>query len=154
MRTLEAVRRSFRPDRIDALFVMDSVPRDAKFFYDRSGTLYRAMERCFDTDDLLRSFEESGFYLDHIAPEPLGPLPPAERRALLHSYLPSFTQRLRTYRPAAVVVLMRGILPLVRSAMTGAGLLFEPFCTAFPSHGNQARFHAEMTAILPQLGTP
>ncbi len=153
---LEEVRARFRPEKITTLFVGESAPHSGRFFYKEDSNLYRHMRQAFGGgDDFLVRFKSKCFYLDDLALEPINQIraSAARREARLRA-IPSFAKRLIDYQPEAVVVLMRGIEPMVRIAMRRA-LLSVPFqVVTFPiHHKNVLRFRLEMETILPQLPT-
>jgi hypothetical protein len=153
---LEEVRARFRPEKIATLFVGESAPHSGKFFYKEDSNLYRHMRKAFGAgDDFLAKFKSSCFYLDDLALEPINQIKAsaARKEARLRA-VPSFAKRLVEYRPEAVVALMRGIEPMVRTAMQQAQLSVPLQVVTFPiHHKNVIRFHLEMEKVIPQLPT-
>jgi hypothetical protein len=152
MNRLENIRRSFRPDSITTLFVGESAPHGGTFFYTQNSGLYREMQKAFQgTEHFLEDFKQSGFYLDDLVPEPVNQLENKPRRALCRESISSFVERLKDYKPQAIVILLMSIKPMVLKAMQEAGLSYEPYCTPYPGFGNQRRFHLAMAKIIPHL---
>jgi hypothetical protein len=150
----ENVRRSYRPARITTLFVGESAPHGGTFFYNQDSGLFREIRKAFKSaESFLEEFKRSGFYLDDLVLEPINHLPRIARTSLQKQSIPAFASRLKTYNPAAVVILLKSIKPMVLAAMRQAGLSFEPFCTPYPGMGNQPRFHQAMAQIIPSLPT-
>ena len=152
MSNLEEIRRSFRPDAITTLFVGESAPQSGKFFYSGNSSLFYAMKRAFGGQPMfLEDFKSKGFYLDDLVLVPVNKLEENERSRLRWSSTAGLAQRLLKYRPEAVVIVMQAIKPMVREAMRGAGLSYQPFCTPHPAFGNWTRFHTAMTKIIDSL---
>jgi len=152
MNDLEELRRSFRPQRITALFVGESAPHSGRFFYSGNSSLFYAMQRAFGGKaTFLQDFKRSGFYLDDLVPMPINKLESPERSALRWKFVASLANRLRDYKPQAIVIVMRAIKPMVLEAMRGAGISYEPHCTPHPAFGNWTRFHTAMTEIIDSL---
>jgi hypothetical protein len=149
---MEATRKRFRPNRITTLFVGESRPHSGAFFYDQNSNLFKAMKKAFDAgDDFLELFQTSGFYLDDLVEEPVNKIEKRARKARCRENIPSLAARIKKYNPEAIVILMCGIRPMVVEAMFKAGLTYEPYCTPFPTFGNQRRFHEAMIKIIPSL---
>lgn len=152
MNNLEELRRSFRPRRITTLFVGESAPQSGKFFYSGNSSLSYAMQRAFGSKaTFLEDFKRSGFYLDDLVHVPVNKLERRERSALRWKSVASLADRLRDYKPEAIVIVMRAIKPMVLEAMRSASLPFEPHFTPHPAFGSWTRFHTAMTEIIYSL---
>jgi len=152
MNTLESVRNSYRPGRIATLFVGESAPHGGTFFYNQDSGLFREIRKAFRGKDLfLEDFKKNGFYLDDLVREPVNHLGNKDRTSLCRESVPSFAERLRDYKPEAIVILLYSIKPMVLKAMLEAGMSYQPYCTPYPGFGNQPRFHKVMTEIIPNL---
>jgi hypothetical protein len=82
---------------------------------------------------------------------PINKLEGRERSRRREEAVPELAKRLIEYKPKAVVVVMRAILPKVRQAMRMAGISYEPFCVPHPAFGNWTRFSNAMTEIIDDL---
>jgi hypothetical protein len=152
MNRLEELRKSFQPDCIATLFVGESGPASGRFFYSGNSSLFRAMKRAFgDRETFLEDFKRNGFYLDDLVLTPINKLDRRDRSRRREEAVPELAKRLVEYKPKAVVVVMRAILPKVREAMRMAGILYEPFCVPHPAFGNWTRFSNAMTEIIDDL---
>jgi len=152
MNRLEDLRKSFCPDCITTLFVGESAPESGKFFYSSNSSLFCAMKRVFGNGEtFLEDFKKKGFYLDDLVSTPINKLERRDRFIRRQEAVPGLARRLVEYKPKAVVVVMRAILPMVRNAMRMSGILNEPFCVPHPAFGNWARFDHEMRAIIDSL---
>jgi hypothetical protein len=149
---LETLRKSFQPDCITTLFVGESAPDSGRFFYSGDSSLFHAMKRAFGSKEtFLGDFKKKGFYLDDLARMPINKLEGRERSRRREEAVPELAKRLIEYKPKAVVVVMRAILPKVRQAMRMAGISYEPFCVPHPAFGNWTRFSNAMTEIIDDL---
>ena len=152
MNGLEKLRKSFYPDSIATLFVGESAPASGRFFYSGNSSLFRAMKRAFgDRESFLEDFKRSGFYLDDLVLTPINKIERRERSRRRQEAVPELAKRLAEYKPKAVVVVMRAILPKVRQAMEIAGMSYEPFCVPHPAFGNWPRFSNAMKEIIDDL---
>jgi hypothetical protein len=152
MTNLEELRRSFRPHRITTLFVGESAPHSGRFFYSGNSSLFYAMQRAFGSKaTFLQDFQRSGFYLDDLVEAPVNKMERRERSVLRWKSVASLADRLRDYKPKAVVIVMRAIKPMVLEAMSKADLVCELYCTPHPAFGNWTRFHTAMTEIIYSL---
>ena len=155
--TIEAVRRRFFPKRIATLFVGESAPHSGDFFYygnsAMSAHMKRAVQLAFGKcdDDFLKTFQAYGWYLDDLVLEPVNHLPKPQRMAKCLDWQKSLADRIATYRPGAIVSLLKSIEPYVYSAATMAGSDAVRYGVPFPGMGQQARFQAEMAAIIRKL---
>ena len=152
MDDLEELRKSFRPGLITTLFVGESAPASDRFFYSGDSSLFHAMKRAFGNQEIfLEDFKKKGFYLDDLVLTPINKLERRERLTRRQEAVPKLAKRLVEYKPMAVVVVMRAILPTVQRAMRMAGISYEPFCVPHPAFGNWARFSNAMKEIIDSL---
>lgn len=151
---IEAVRARFRPEQITTLFIGESAPKSGKFFYvgntQMLGNMRRAVESAFGrTDNFLARFKGFGWYLDDLVLAPVDDLPPAQRKAQCRASRKSLADRIKDYRPDAVVSLLRRIETDVDVAVAMAGYNKARFAVPFPGMGTN--FQDEMAAIIYQL---
>jgi hypothetical protein len=152
MNNREELRLSFRPHRITTLFVGESAPHSGRFFYSGNSSLFYAMQRAFGGKAaFLQDFKRNGFYLEDLVSVPINKLASRERSAHRWQSVASLANRLRNYKPEAIVIVMRAIKPMVLEAMRSAGISYEPYCTPHPAFGNWTRFHTAMTEIVHNL---
>jgi hypothetical protein len=152
MNGLEKLRKSFYPDSITTLFVGESAPASGRFFYSGNSSLFRAMKRVFgERETFLDDFKRNGFYLDDLVLTPINKIERRERSRRRQEAVPELAKRLAEYKPKAVVVVMRAILPKVRQAMQIAEMSNEPFCVPHPAFGNWPRFSNAMKEIIDDL---
>ena len=152
MSRLEELRKSFRPDRITTLFVGESAPESGKFFYSGNSGLFREMQKAFGGGStFLEDFKRNGFYLDDLVLTPVNKLRDKERSALRWESVVKLADRLKDYKPDAIVIAMCAIEPMVRESMRIAGIPYEPYCIPNPAFGNLNRFHTAISKIIDSL---
>jgi hypothetical protein len=118
-----------------------------------SAHMKRAVQLAFGKcdDDFLKTFQAYGWYLDDLVLEPVNHLPKPQRMAKCLDWQKSLADRIATYRPGAIVSLLKSIEPYVYSAATMAGSDAVRYGVPFPGMGQQLRFQAEMAAIIRKL---
>ena len=155
MNDLEKVRRSFRPQHITTLFVGESPPHNGTFFYKRDSRLYYRVKEAFGNGaNFLSEFKAKGFFLDDLVLYPINQIKDKnERNEHRRKGVSLLAGRMKDYRPAAVVVLMCAIKPMVVDAMNQAGLSSVPlYVTPFPIFPkNLKAFKEKMAEIMPKL---
>jgi hypothetical protein len=153
---VEALRGSYRPDRITTLFVGESAPVNGTFFYDGNNSMVRYMRRAVEaalpgTGDFLDRFRDYGWYLDDLVLSPINHLTPSARKAAWYGSCGSLAARIAEYQPLAIVSLLSGIKDIVSDAARKAGSKVSLHSVPFPGMGNQTKFHNEMIKIVPEL---
>ena len=154
---VEAVRTSYRPERITTLFVGESAPHSGKFFYVGNTAMLRNMRRAVElsfgeSNDFLESFKAYGWYLDDLVRTPVNKgLLKSERKAKCLDARKSLADRIAEYKPGAIVSLLLGIKPFVDEAAKIAGSNVPRYAVPFPGMGNQVRFQAAMVCLIPKL---
>ncbi|MBW6396299.1 hypothetical protein KPL78_00500 [Roseomonas sp. HJA6] len=154
MNDTEALRLSFRPERVRMLMVGESAPAGGTFFYRANSNAYREIRKAFgrDGDDgFLAWFKAQGFYLDDLVLTPINTTGRAERQSACEAGIAPLSERIRNYRPQMVIAFKKSICREVLEAVrrSGTGAAYE--CTHFPGVGQQAKFRADMALILPRL---
>jgi hypothetical protein len=158
MAATEALRSSYRPNRITTLFVGESAPASGAFFYDGDNTMVTYFQRATDialpgNGDFLARFRDHGWYLDDLVLEPVNHLKGAPRRAACRAARDSLSARIAEYQPLAIVVVLLAprVKDVVFDAARRAGTTAALFAVPFPGMGWQGDFHTEMQRILPAL---
>lgn len=153
---VEAVRARYRPERIVTLFVGESAPYNGAFFYCGDSAMLRHMQRAVElalgeSDNFLDRFKAYGWYLDDLVLTPVNQLTKSQRKAKCLAAQPSLADRIATYRPEAIVSVLLVIKPFVDAAAIMAGITAPRYAVPFPGMGQQARFQADIAAIIPKL---
>lgn len=125
----EVTRLMYKPEKINVLFVGESIPAGGKFFYDANSRLYRAtaeafneIYRCGKDHPFLTCFKKLGFYLEDLCLEPVNNLDPKTRYNKCQESVPILAKRIEEMRPSAIVVVMKDISHEVRQAAKQASL--------------------------------
>jgi hypothetical protein len=151
----EALRARHRPATIKVLFVGESAPAGGTFFYAGNSQVYHALRGAISMHlglgDFLANFQAAGFFLDDLSLEPIDWQTASQRKRVHAANVASLADRLRDYRPQAVVALLKAIEPSVVDACRQAGLSIVPSAVSFPGNGQQANFRRELGALLPGL---
>ena len=123
----ERLRLSYRPSKVDVLFVGESPPASGRFFYAGDSGLYRAMLEAFKVVDpnldeatFLRRFADIGCYLVDLCPEPVDRLPLSTRRATHDAGVELLSVTIAGFRPSIVAPLLRSIVGPVRRSLRSA----------------------------------
>jgi hypothetical protein len=161
MPNLEHLRRRFKPAVIRVLFVGESPPAGGTFFYQGNSNLARYTEEAFaaayerrfkNSAAFLRFFKGLGCYLDDLCLVPVNNLERAERVEHRKAGIEPLAGRLATYRPQAVVAVMRAIEPHVQDAVRRAGLDLTPVHgLPFPALGHQPRYVRSLADLLQTM---
>jgi hypothetical protein len=153
----EGVRAQYRPQCIATLFVGESPPASGKFFYYGNTALARNMEAAMlaaglgGNGNFLDRFKEQGWYLDDLVLQPVDRLQRSERRRKWREAQDSLADRIKVYKPRAIVSLLLAIKDTVEAATKTAGNDAQLFAVPFPGNGQQARFREVMAQIVPKL---
>lgn len=158
-----ALRDRYRPSRIRVLFVGESPPAGGTFFYASNSKLYAATRTAFETGvpelllgrDFLDDFQALGCYLDDLCLQPVNhlkgtPVLEAQREAERKRGEDSLASRIRAAHPMAVVVVMKGIVANVWSAMGAADVGDLPQ-HAFPFPGRPQHSEAYIAGLADHL---
>jgi precorrin-4/cobalt-precorrin-4 C11-methyltransferase len=152
----EAIRQSFRPDRIRLLFIGESPPVSGKFFYIR-GPMTTFTSRAFEkahgqqfwnNSEFLDYFKACGCYLDDLSRVPVNHLPPREREKQLRDNIDALSQRIREANPSVVVVMLKKIETYVRAAVEKSQRSPRVCVLPFPGSGHQNKFLKGLESII------
>ena len=161
-------RRKYRPRKVRFLFIAESPPSSAGFFY--FGTtigkdhLFREtmkalelwprnqpMRRGIDKRSMLRHFQSMGFYLLDASVFPVDKLRPLERRKAVLNQTGRLVRDVIEANPMHILIVKSSILNPVRIALRDAGLRARVLNTRpvpFPSHGNQRIYRSMLRHAL------
>jgi hypothetical protein len=128
---VETLRTSYRPDPVRVLFVGESAPAGGTFFYSGDSNLFQQTRQGFEAayqciwpsaTEFLAAFKQLGCYLDDLCIEPVNHLDDRQRYQRRIDSVPSLGERLATYAPTALVIVMKKIEPYVNEAMEQVGI--------------------------------
>lgn len=153
---VEPLRASFRPKKINILFVGESAPAGGAFFYKGYGQVHDELRRVLlpfigSQPSFLTAFHDSGLYLDDLVLEPVNWMSSKERKALHKANSSALAERLQAYRPSAVIAFMKAIQQPVEEATRQANLDCPCYTVSFPGNGRQKEFREGLARILPKL---
>jgi len=158
---IENIRLSFRPDRIRVLFVGESPPANGTFFYKCDSNLCHYTQEAFsstfdmeflDAAHFLKFFGDQGCYLDDLSLTSVNIMDKPTRRRARENGVRLLANRIRTYEPETVIVVMRAIARYVKESIGIAGLNLVPvYSLPFPSMGNQRKYVVKLTEVLREL---
>ena len=122
-REQEALRETFRPQRIRLLFIGEAPPASGRFFYSANSGLYRAMRDAFRKVDptisdanFLTVFMASGCYLTDLCPRPVDRLAHQSRQRARVAGERLLAEQLIQLRPEKIAAVLRGIVKHVENA--------------------------------------
>jgi hypothetical protein len=156
---IEAIRRQYRPEFVNVLFVGESASEDGSFFYLGDGLAEhtaQAFSRVYgETTDMsrfLERFQGNEFYLDDLCLVAVDRLsPPCREEVRIHS-VPDLAKRLAAASPNVVVTVSEAIHPRVVEAMEAAGLSGIPaYVLPYPSGGSERNYVEGLVEILANL---
>ena len=132
----EDIRSEFLPEDVRVLFVGESPPANGTFFYKANSNLYDATKEAFRLaapklvrgSNFLDRFMALGCNLDDLCPKPVNHLKldnPGAKQKRLQARVDgeeALAERMRSYEPRAIVIVMKGIAGNVRAAAEAAAL--------------------------------
>ena len=115
-RAQERLRRRYRPDTIDILFVGESPPASGRFFYRQDSGLYRAVfdtfrsvEPTIESVSFLSVFARAGCYLVDLCADPVDRLDTTSRRAACVAGEASLAATISRLKPRTIISVVRSI---------------------------------------------
>jgi hypothetical protein len=156
-RERERLRRSFRPPRIQLLFIGESPPASGRFFYSGNSGLYRAMRAAFQNADakvtdknFLAVFRARGCYLTDLSREPVDHLEPPLRRAMRSDGEKFLALEITRLQPGIIAPVLRSIAGNVENAAAGAN--WQGQILQFPYPGRWSRYREVfIKALVPVI---
>jgi len=160
MTTISGLRKQYKPEKVDVLFLAESPPDSAdeelRFFYnprqERWDHMYRSvMEAVFPEFEYhpgekgrwLQKFKDQGYFMIDATDTPINRLSDAERRRVLYaSVKPKLSEIAGLVMPDTPIVLVKkNVFEAFNTPLREAGynVVHDSFLP-FPSHGNQAKF--------------
>jgi len=158
MEDLESKRESYKPERIEVLFVGESPPQKG-FFYSPEGSLLGeatkgafedAFQKAFKTyEEFLEFFKSQGCYLVDLLPgrgRNIELVRDEEREAAKSK----LGELIAQHKPRMVVAVLRRICRHVRRAVEESGVKAEVRCLPFPRRF-RGRYRRELAEIMASL---
>lgn len=160
-RSNEEERQKYRPKNIKCLFVGESAPAGGTFFYFADSLLYRQTltafrevfgDKCGDGVAFLRFFMGQGFYLDDLCAIPVNHIKDKNERVRQRDLgVMPLGNRIKTYNPDKVAVVMKAIEPHVRQACIMAEVSQPCLVLPFPRPEHQRTFNQMLVRFLQSL---
>jgi hypothetical protein len=156
-REREALRETFRPQRIRLLFIGEAPPASGRFFYSANSGLYRAMRDAFRKVDptisdanFLTVFMASGCYLTDLCPRPVDRLADQSRQRARVAGERLLAEELIQLRPEKIAPVLRAIVKHVENAALLANWHGEVLELPYPGRWfhNRAEFVRTIQPIL------
>jgi hypothetical protein len=145
-RERERLRESFRPSRIQLLFVGESPPASGRFFYAANSGLYRAMRAAFQTADssieeeaFLTEFRARGCYLTDLTHEPVDHLDAPLRRTMRTNGEKLLAREIARLQPQMIAPVLRSIVNNVENAATLANWRGQILQLPYPGRWSRHR---------------
>ncbi len=158
----ERLRRSYRPARVEWLFIGEAPPASGRFFYQRDSGLYRAFLEAFQIrfprmaeGDFLDVFRSCGCYLIDLCPFPVDQLDAQARREACYASEVPLSRTIKTLEPARLATVVRSIRGNVKRAAFMAGWHVPALDLPYPGRWSKHRekFVSRLTPELKALKT-
>lgn len=161
--SIETVRLAYLPSKTKVLFIGESPPAGGTFFYLGDSILasatMAAFAKAFDcsfdhVSEFLDFFKAQGCFLDDLCHVPVNKMDDNCREGERIRAEPALAERVRSYNPDFVIVVMKAIEGYVASALARFNMDTMPRRTLpFPSYRNKATYVEQLAAILRELTT-
>ena len=153
----ESLRITFRPRRIQPLFVGELPPASGRFFYSGNSGLYRAVRMAFqiadsrvDDENFLAAFRACGCYLTDLSREPVDHLDPPLRRTMCSDGEKFLAREIKQLQPEIIAPVLRSIANNVKNAAVRAS--WQGPILQFPYPGRWSRYRdAFIEALVPVI---
>jgi hypothetical protein len=159
--TVEEVRLSYLPKKVNVLFIGESAPEAGNFFYlGDSLTLYtkEAFINSYNVDIesdkiFLERFKENEFYLDDLCLEPVNRMNEIDREVARNNSISHLSCRIKNYSPKAIICIMKDIKHHVEYAIKLAQIKgFTFYSLPYPRYiKNIEAYKDKLTIVLNEL---
>lgn len=153
MDKFEELRHSFKPESVKILFIAESRPAGGTFFYCANSNLFNTMKlafeetfkRSFSNNDFWDFFKEKNCFLDDLCLNPVNSLSDLERIEERIKGMSPLEERLKTYKPQIVVILMKDIADCVVKVIKDSKIVTIQHIqiTPFPAHSEQNKLNCK-----------
>lgn len=159
------LRKKYLPIKLNLLFILESPPVSGKYFYDETGKttepLFRAFMKIlsynpFDKKDGLEHFKSNGYILVDATYKQVNKLRGKIRDYTILSDYSRLIEDLETLSPkrnVPIILVKANICRMFDERLTemGFNILNKGVVIPFPSHGQQKKFHLEMSTVLSHM---
>jgi len=155
----ELLRKHYRPNRVQILFVGESPPSSGRFFYQADSGLYRAVRETFllgfpflRNTEFLDSFCSLGCYLVDLCGDPVDSMTRDGRKQACRMGESSLAEKIRRLRPQTIVTVVRSIRANVNRAEERAGWSGPHLELPYPGrwHRHRTKFRRLLVPFLRQ----
>lgn len=123
-------RLKYKPEKVKVLFVGEAPALGAKRFYFGNTNLFRTIKTAFaelygdfkSNGEFFDLFKSLGCYIDHLSPEPVNKEDMPARKLARASGISPLCDRLKTYQPEIIIILMKDLQKEVNSAVELSGI--------------------------------
>lgn len=156
----QALRESFKPERIKVLFIAEAPPKNDTFFYSAKGGFYNFTKQIFNelfkeeidkSSDFLHFFQNKGCFLDDLCHEPKTYEEICKNKDDKDGYIKKLQSRLMSYNPQAIIITLKEIDGFVRDAIKRSNITLNPeliITLDFPGNGHQNDYKPSLRVAL------
>ena len=156
------LRRAYTPERVKLAIIAESPPASGKYFYDHKGAvtepLFAALMKYVGFQDDrprtkvygLRRFQEKGWILVDATYEPVNKLPKPKKAELIERDYTHLCRELESLGRPPLLLLKANVCRILAPLLVrdGFNVLNRGRVVYFPSSGQQAAIHQQISAIL------
>ncbi len=154
----EKLRRSYKPDKIEILFVGEAIPDDNTFFYAANSPLYKYTREAFEevfpgTEFTLEVFKEKGCYLFDLA-GPVGNMTYKGRITTIAEGIPVLAKLITDEKPKYIISTKSANISAIVIANEHAGDLIPDkniFDLPAPIFGSHHFYKAKLVKTLKHI---
>lgn len=156
----QELRESFKPEKINVLFIAEAPPKNDTFFYSAKGGFYNFTKQIFNelfkeeidrSADFLYFFQDKGCFLDDLCHGPKTYEEICKNKDDKDGYIKKLQSRLITYNPQAIIITLKEIDGFVRDAIKRSNITLNPeliITLDFPGHGHQNDYMSGLWTML------
>ena len=123
-------RLKYKPEKVRILFVGEAPAVGARRFYLGNTNLFRTVRSAFSelygdfssTEEFFDLFKSLGCYVDHLSSEPVNKEDMPARKLARATGIAPLSERLKSYQPDIVIILMKDLQKEVNSAVELSGI--------------------------------
>lgn len=158
---IEEIRQRFIPEKVRLLLIGESPPAKGSFFYVKSNMTNftaKAFEKTHgiafrDHAEFLMYFKGLGCFLDDLSHKPVDDLPKDEREETLRCCVTPLSERIRTFDPPVIAIVLKKIEHYVREAVNKSGCTPEILVLPFAGNGHQTKYIEQLSKIVSEYLT-
>jgi hypothetical protein len=125
-----ALKKQYKPNKVDVLFIADGMPVNNRYFYLKNSSMFRAVKDAYtqvfgdfsSNDEFLKVFKEMGCYFESLTTEPIKFLPPKEQVAARVAGVQPLADKIAEMHPRLVIISLKTIEKYAREAIQLSGV--------------------------------